>query len=676
MKAPKNNLRDSLSNSEEFMRKFPPENKSPHPVKAGQKGEQFRKTLEESYSLCSHGLGENLRNIIDSDDPKSYSRLMDYCLDSPDYTALHYAVLKNSLNFIRVLLELEPAMITKRDIFGATPLHIAVGCNNFVVVKTLLQYNTACCSMEDLKGNTPWHVAVESEFVDIVKALLEKNDEPVDSNGLIPFYLALRTGNKEMVREFLTYPRHLRGSRYTSLNPLHLASKFGTTPPVAQLLISTLKLDIDDAEEIDGATALHFACKFGHRDLVKFLIDNDAGLLPDKVGTTPLHLAVRKHHIDTVKDLTERYPASINSVADNGLTPLHEAALNNDVDIAQLLIEKRADIDRTDREGITSPRDIRIHHEATPPRNLSITRGMTPLAWSVSRNNKEVARLLLEKNARTDISDIPLFSLAILTQSDEMTDILLRAQAPFCIDELGNNALHLASGCTEIVRRFLEVDSDTLEVDSDTLIDQTNSDGSTALHLASMEGHVEVVRLLCTDKRFTCSYKKDNAGERALHSASRAGHVAVVRLLLDKGMRADDAETVLDLTPVHLAALRGHEEVVKVLLERSDKLTNFTQDTEGRTALHLAVLSGNTAIAEILINFRLKWDPEVEVFKSTTADNKGNTPLHLATLKKDLEMVRTLLPTSDKQLRNNEGQTAYEIAINLRNPDLVKLFDN
>ena len=56
-----------------------------------------------------------------------------------------------------------------------------------------------------------------------------------------------------------------------------------------------------------GATPLHWAAQYGHRDIVKLLMDN--GAKPDKkdiLGRTPLQRTAEKGHTDLVKLLVDR----------------------------------------------------------------------------------------------------------------------------------------------------------------------------------------------------------------------------------------------------------------------------------------------------------------------------------------------------------------------------------
>ena len=51
-----------------------------------------------------------------------------------------------------------------------------------------------------------------------------------------------------------------------------------------------------------------------------------------------------------------------------------------------------------------------------------------------------------------------------------------------------------------------------------------------------------------------------------MHHAAEKGHVAVVRALLDAKANVEAADT-LGWTPLHLAALNGHEKVAEVLCD-------------------------------------------------------------------------------------------------------------
>ena len=69
------------------------------------------------------------------------------------------------------------------------------------------------------------------------------------------------------------------------------------------------------------------------------------------------------------------------AAADNGDTPLHEAAKKNDYEKASLLIEQGAEVNATDDSG------------------------RTPLHFTVLRNARETAALLIEHGAYVNATD-------------------------------------------------------------------------------------------------------------------------------------------------------------------------------------------------------------------------------------------------------------------------------
>jgi ankyrin repeat protein len=88
--------------------------------------------------------------------------------------------------------------------------------------------------------------------------------------------------------------------------------------------------------------------------------------------------------------------------------------------------------------------------------------------------------------------------------------------------------------------------------------------GRTALHDASVNDHLQVVKLLL--QRGADVRVMNQFGDTALHEAARWGHLEVVRLLLDN--QADISMTNQHgWTPLHFSAAYSQLEVARVLLE-------------------------------------------------------------------------------------------------------------
>lgn len=125
-----------------------------------------------------------------------------------------------------------------------------------------------------------------------------------------------------------------------------------------------------------------------------------------------------------------------------------------------------------------------------------------------------------------------------------------------CVDpESGNTVLHYASanGFAELLRTLLAI----LEIKSEdasagdggsavapSFIDTANKEGNTPLHWASVNGQLDVVKILV---HAGADVSKENlAGYLAVSEAERAGKGNVVEYLIDRGPQELSAEDVVD----------------------------------------------------------------------------------------------------------------------------------
>jgi len=118
---------------------------------------------------------------------------------------------------------------------------------------------------------------------------------------------------------------------------------------------------------------------------------------------------------------------------------------------------------------------------------------------------------------------------------------------------------------------------------------------------------------------------------KPLHVAAWRGHGEVVELLVDKGANLD-AQDKLGWTALQRAADNGHGEVVKLLVEKGANLE--AQDTYGRTALHLAAQGGHGEVVKLLVEKGANLEAQ---------DTYGRTALHLAAQGGHGEVVKLLV---------------------------------
>ena len=117
-------------------------------------------------------------------------------------------------------------------------------------------------------------------------------------------------------------------------------------------------------------------------------------------------------------------------------------------------------------------------------------------------------------------------------------------------------------------------------------------------------------------------------------------------------------------TPLHLAAMNGHEETVHFLLSHKCDVNAISKD-EKKTALHLAAEAGHDIVVKTLI----KAGSDVNATTST-----GDTALHAATLGSHVKTVKVLLKQNN--IKINQKNKSKDLAVSYALYDeIVELFE-
>ncbi|KAI8674225.1 hypothetical protein NCS55_00745400 [Fusarium keratoplasticum] len=398
----------------------------------------------------------------------------------------------------------------------------------------------------------------------------------------------------------------------------------------------------------------------GNADRLKAVLD---GLEKDQIrqrshhdgNKNAMHMAVDRGMLWAVRQLLDYTPddtSLLSETDEDGRQPLHFACLRGHTDIADLLLQRGADI------------DARGNARATP------------LDDACFKGHKDVVELLLSRGANTQVLDKNLWSpirTAVGYQHLDIVEILLN-ENPAKIsegDKHGETPLHVASG-----KGFVDIMNLLLERGAD--IDKPDNDRETPLHSACRNGWERSARLLLKEQAKTD--RTDNQGETPLHAASRKGHERVVAVLLEEHAAIDVTDDN-GKTPLCAASEQGHVECVNTLCEAgADCNIQAGRDGGDNTALHYAFepsekedespddrkKSQSRIVAKLLAHGA---DPAIQ--------NEGaDTALHLAAKTGNWSAYKGILEVmkeGENRLRNEWENTALGLALKSHPADILGL---
>ena len=172
-------------------------------------------------------------------------------------------------------------------------------------------------------------------------------------------------------------------------------------------------------------------------------------------------------------------------------------------------------------------------------------------------------------------------------------------------DSNGDTPLHEAClhGEEEIVEVLLNKMSESTPREKiGSKIYVRNHLGFTPFHLACRNGNVNLARCLLSvaDQPFILMVERDNEGATALHLACERDEPKIVEFLLEK--EADPfAEKNDGMTPIHVAAQYGCQEVMRVFLSQ-DRVDININDKYSQTPLHFAAEYGKDEMMRLLLD--------------------------------------------------------------------------
>lgn len=417
---------------------------------------------------------------------------------------------------------------------------------------------------------------------------------------------------------------------------------------------------------------------------------------PSADGTTPLHYAVQREDLAMV-DLLLKSGADAKAVNRYGVPPLAVAAVNGHADIMKRLLDAGADpnagmspdetpIMTAARTGKVDALKTLLAHGAQV--NARDSRGQTPLMWASARNNADAVRLLLEGGADTNVRT-----------NNKPTGRAAQMSVFLSPQPTGFTALLFAvrAGSLDAAKALLDAGAD---------VNDTLSDGESALVVATANAHWEVASLLI-DRGADPNHA--GAGWNALHQTVHSrrpnlgytpgpvptgslDNIEVVKKLIAKGVDVNARMTKngmkdgqrnrvnrLGATAFFIGAKNTDLEVLKVLLDAGADV--HIPSADGTTALMVAAGLHMWYVGEDGGSLPGQEDEAFEVVKLcvergadvNAVSKMGETPMHGAAFRGVNPIVEFLAEKGAKlDAKDSRGWSPLFIANGLSHGDVFK----
>ena len=537
-------------------------------------------------------------------------------------------------------------------------------------------------------------------YTEILKYGLWKAARDGHKDGVLDI---LKDIGEDLVDEIINHHTSEGGQ---STTPLIIAAMKGNEEVVEILLNFGADIDrkgnvIVDDKSHGGVTALWCASYVDHYTIVKLLVEHGADInLPTDSGSTSLMPPCLNGNFEIVRYLVD-HGASVNVVNDKKETCPMLASYTSQYKIVKYLFEKGA-----------SPESINIKYGLWKAARDGHKDGVLDFLKDIGEDL--VDEIINHHTSEGGQSTTPLI-IAAMKGNGEVVEILLNFGAD--IDRKGNVIVDdkshggvTALWCASYVDHYTIV---KLLVEHGADINLPTDSGSTSLMPPCLNGNFEIVRYLVdhgasvnvvNDKKETCpmlasyasQYKivkyliEKGASPESINitnwvngygnyteilknevwKAARDGHSDDVLDFLENIIRTSLVEEIVNhhtdedgqsTTPLIIAAMRGHEEVVKMLLDFGAQINQrgaviVEGDSRGgATALWCESLNGgHYNIIKLLV------EHGADINQPT--DN-GSTPLRPPCLNGNFEIVRYLIEHgANVNAATNNKQTCLMVA--------------
>ena len=421
-----------------------------------------------------------------------------------------------------------------------TALMTAAYLGHLKMIEILLGHQSINVDLQDENGMTALYLAAREDHYEIAQLLLDAKAS-IDLGdfhvGRTPLRCAAERNHKETVGLLMEYGADPALKDHEGGTAMLRAVNRGTESALMEMMKHPIDMQCMDNE---GQSLLRGAARNGYHEIARHLMEDH---LPDERSPDVKALG---------PDLRDEY----------GLTPLHDASQRGHWAVVAVLLEKGADASLVDEFGRTPfivawqyGHDNVMHMLAAAvhgnPSSVHLDEQQLPV-WSMVRRGLT-----------------PLVAEAIRTRPQD-----LQVVEP-CTE---NSVLHCAieADQPEILRMLLATRM--------LLIDQPNHVLRTPLHIAALEGDLDVTNLLIDHEAEMDA--KDRWKDEALFLAQSNRHMEVMLALICRGTDVDKRR--IDIVKLFFFAVEQRDANSARILLRQHGVDRSVQNADGVRALQIA----------------------------------------------------------------------------------------
>jgi len=469
------------------------------------------------------------------------------------------------------------------------------------------------------KGNTALSSAIHNNHTLTAQVLIgagARFDPKADYLHRVLFDVATR-GEAPMLRLLMSLKASVDDKKGRSL--MDLAQLKGHTE-VIDLLLSTRQADPASQALTEQSTALFRAIHDNDDVTIRQLLAAKASInTTNEHGHTPLEYALRLSMIGPAKTLVKA-GAHLSTKDPFFTSTLFTAANINDVEMVQMLVDAKADV------------------------NVANKNGRTPLDIVLGVGYSSVAQVLLQAGAKMD-PNADYVRKAVVNASRKANFPMLRllAAAKASVDvsaSQSNTALQQAieERLTAAVKPLTEAQPPTKPVKS---VSDTKDPVISSLFEAIAEQDTVTLKSLIASKAPIATAKFE--GQTPLQFALGRNVHASARVLIDAGVKLELSNESIG-NALFSAANSGHAEIIDVLI--SVKANVNMVNKKGKTPLDVALGMSRAAVTNALLAAGARRSSELKsnapTAKLSVIDQSAAAFPSLGEYKKDAALMKTM----------------------------------